>query len=231
MTNAIRNATLKRKFLLTCLLRGMTFVFTDHIMNGRVSTHMPLARHDIRKEGKWANSEVSTHMPLARHDKQKDDARAAYISFYSHASCEAWPFLLRLRSLFLRFYSHASCEAWLRVENVRWAWWDVSTHMPLARHDFMFFPFLIQLVVSTHMPLARHDQRRRQRFSRKVVSTHMPLARHDTDDYGVIEDVVSFYSHASCEAWQTIAGQVQSRFTFLLTCLLRGMTFLLEAEN
>ena len=37
------------KFLLTCLLRGMTFTFCLYHCLGCVSTHMPLARHDIAK--------------------------------------------------------------------------------------------------------------------------------------------------------------------------------------
>ena len=33
----------------------------------------------------------------------------------------------------------------------------VSTHMPLARHDGDYIPFMYMYEVSTHMPLARHD--------------------------------------------------------------------------
>ena len=55
------------KFLLTCLLRGMT---TKH------SLYCMLMR-------------VSTHMPLARHDDAAFDIEATTLRFYSHASCEA----------------------------------------------------------------------------------------------------------------------------------------------
>ena len=34
----------------------------------------------------------------------------------------------------------------------------VSTHMPLARHDYRFYARLEFYAVSTHMPLARHDR-------------------------------------------------------------------------
>ena len=55
-------------FLLTCLLRGMTYI--DFISGAVtvVSTHMPLARHDLFLRIKHGHSTVSTHMPLARHD-------------------------------------------------------------------------------------------------------------------------------------------------------------------
>ena len=54
--------------------------------------------------------------------------------------------------------------------------------------------------VSTHMPLARHDN-----FVKTVspyigVSTHMPLARHDQLLLRWVKMIECFYSHASCEA-------------------------------
>ena len=55
------------KFLLTCLLRGMTVDFNIYV-----------SRYD-----------VSTHMPLARHDFFYGKAVQYGDSFYSHASCEA----------------------------------------------------------------------------------------------------------------------------------------------
>ena len=78
-------------FLLTCLLRGMTRYFQWTMLCMSISTHMPLARHDM--EWKLIASasptflltcllrgmtcfvlntllpiSISTHMPLARHD-------------------------------------------------------------------------------------------------------------------------------------------------------------------
>ena len=78
----------------------------------RVSTHMPLARHDIKHcndirlltaflltcllRGMTASASthiakysVSTHMPLARHDLVCIPANLCGARFYSHASCEA----------------------------------------------------------------------------------------------------------------------------------------------
>ena len=56
---------------------------------------------------------------------------------------------------------------------------EVSTHMPLARHDKGMEAGKRILFVSTHMPLARHDELLLQYQTDKNVSTHMPLARHD----------------------------------------------------
>ena len=57
-------------FLLTCLLRGMTDTYLIRVLMISVSTHMPLARHDGNRLLLVQNS----------------------AGFYSHASCEAWPF-------------------------------------------------------------------------------------------------------------------------------------------
>ena len=80
---------------------------------------------------------------------------------------------------------------------------DVSTHMPLARHDAKRANTRMAALVSTHMPLARHDKfanlllQEQDEFLLTCllrgmtehrchknpgvigVSTHMPLARHD----------------------------------------------------
>ncbi len=101
---------------------------------------------------------------------------------------------------------------------------DISTHMPLARHDknvlrnleyqcqflltcllrgmtsFLTVP-AFHFSISTHMPLARHDPCCGCTKGLCGISTHMPLARHDV----------------SSEFRQIMQ-------TFLLTCLLRGMT-------
>ena len=59
------------KFLLTCLLRGMTRCLAERHIVPFVSTHMPLARHDRLAGIVPAEDAVSTHMPLARHDDSK----------------------------------------------------------------------------------------------------------------------------------------------------------------
>ena len=66
--SAIAGSNLER-FLLTCLLRGMTKMPVYLYKDEKVSTHMPLARHDVPGESYYYMAqEVSTHMPLARHD-------------------------------------------------------------------------------------------------------------------------------------------------------------------
>ena len=77
---------------------------------------------------------------------------------------------------------------------------DVSTHMPLARHDDLVGQFPAMVSVSTHMPLARHDSDDVETNISKIVSTHMPLARHDMEKIYQLDIELSFYSHASCEA-------------------------------
>ena len=108
--------------------------------------------------------------------------------------------------LFLRlwhFYSHASCEAW-RIETIHG--WRVRR-------------------ISTHMPLARHDDNPDANDKDKQISTHMPLARHDKVFHCKQGSNGNFYSHASCEAWHIRLSARRPITGFLLTCLLRGMTF------
>ena len=189
-------------FLLTCLLRGMTYPASYMANLNSVSTHMPLARHD-RFEYRMVNEmTVSTHMPLARHDLNAtewflEDSMFLLTCllrgmtekgiFLSHSPKFLLTCLLRGMTVFFRSF----------VNQQR-----VSTHMPLARHDPQRSHILFWLSVSTHMPLARHDYIRRYVINTVRVSTHMPLARHDA-------------------SWRTWALW---QWTFLLTCLLRGMT-------
>ena len=56
---------------------------------------------------------------------------------------------------------------------------DVSTHMPLTRHDISIYVCISKRIVSTHMPLTRHD------VYRSLMQTQIPAR---------------FYSHASYEA-------------------------------
>ena len=68
MTRYKMKDTYIRMFLLTCLLRGMTQRSCSRNIKTSVSTHMPLARHDVNMDAVDRPSRVSTHMPLARHD-------------------------------------------------------------------------------------------------------------------------------------------------------------------
>ena len=64
-------------------------VINAPIASSFVSTHMPLARHDPICHFFDVAEFVSTHMPLARHDNQPMLSPLASPGFYSHASCEA----------------------------------------------------------------------------------------------------------------------------------------------
>ena len=77
---------------------------------------------------------------------------------------------------------------------------QVSTHMPLARHDTLCHRAEQGIYVSTHMPLARHDFKGKVAARAYDVSTHMPLARHDYAHQNLFCREKCFYSHASCEA-------------------------------
>ncbi len=70
------------------LARHDTNTLKMNIKN-HVSTHMPLARHDPLHRFGWFITNVSTHMPLARHDGERKKPIISLQSFYSHASCEA----------------------------------------------------------------------------------------------------------------------------------------------
>ena len=61
------------KFLLTCLLRGMTMAKGTLNAGSEVSTHMPLTRHDDMTDEERRALQVSTHMPLTRHDRGAED--------------------------------------------------------------------------------------------------------------------------------------------------------------
>ena len=164
-------------------------------------------------------------MPLARHDWRYRRSNCPGDNFYSHASCEAWHDASEISVQQVNFYSHASCEAWpnicrayitlsqflltclLRGMTCRELWSEprlnISTHMPLARHDDQKHSNQKKQEISTHMPLARHDRMELFHFSLiPLISTHMPLARHDESHHIRQTPDHDFYSHASCEAWQ-----------------------------
>ena len=121
------------------------------------STPMPLARHDrFNRHGQYIVY-FSTPMPLARHDRWLVRNQRKAEDFYSHASCEAWQVFFNKFSTLSKFllpcllrgmtgndipYLHFSLfllPCLLRgmtrqsVSNI--GWHQISTPMPLARHD------------------------------------------------------------------------------------------------
>ena len=100
-------------FLLTCLLRGMTALSQQRSTFFTVSTHMPLARHDINGLPELHRQRVSTHMPLARHDVFPLPNKPTKQMF--------------LLTCLLRGMTY--------MPEILLDYYYVSTHMPLARHD------------------------------------------------------------------------------------------------
>ena len=189
-------------FLLTCLLRGMTISPLLNHFYPAVSTHMPLARHDLKQ-----CDQVKRHTEFLLTCLLRGMTVAGFAANITSG------FLL---TCLLRGMTR-------RIENMLGAS-IVSTHMPLARHDYFPrlslcpFQFLLTCLLRgmTHSTLYI--------FVSFSVSTHMPLARHDRQIFGIVELHHRFYSHASCEAWPKSYKRIKSHSTFLLTCLLRGMT-------
>ena len=190
----------KPRFLLTCLLRGMTGCRCHLFFSRAVSTHMPLARHDGCTHAGIDEMFVSTHMPLARHD--------GVLPRLSWAASVSTHMPLARHDIL----------CWIVVLEVR-----VSTHMPLARHDLYLVPecpdnlrflltCLLRGMTRTKNFLSRYRKflltcllrgmtKHRRVYKRvSAVSTHMPLARHDLRAYDFTRVSGSFYSHASCEA-------------------------------
>ena len=242
-------------FLLTCLLRGMTLMFSPSRSPGNISTHMPLARHDL------SLPEIS--IPRS--------------NFYSHASCEAWHStgicaFPRQKFLLTCLLRGMTASHFLRTGEL-----VISTHMPLARHDRRLtgwtvdgLTFLLTCLLRGMTAGNLTDFRCYNRFlltcllrgmtqflfnnfCNGTISTHMPLARHDLltttfanstkhfyshascEAWRVLQAspffLSNFYSHASCEAWLSFGKYIIASLKFLLTCLLRGMTILLPAQS
>ena len=99
-------------FLLTCLLRGMTALSQQRSTFFTVSTHMPLARHDINGLPELHRQRVSTHMPLARHDGPRASGRLPLWRFLLTCLLRGMTFFpCQINRQNRCFYSHASCEA------------------------------------------------------------------------------------------------------------------------
>ena len=96
--------------------------------------------------------------------------------------------------------------------------------MPLARHDILFTNMVNSSEVSTHMPLARHDgEKHLYIFGKSIVSTHMPLARHDPL-FSLTIPVFVVSTHMPLARHDAYSATANKKLEFLLTCLLRGMT-------
>ena len=121
-----------KRFLLTCLLRGMTACVRICVEVLVISTHMPLARHDTYPKQPILQIVISTHMPLARHDFKRltEINKSQFLltcllrgmttperntvlpgQFLLTCLLRGMTSIPRLAFTRKHFYSHASCEA------------------------------------------------------------------------------------------------------------------------
>ena len=203
MTRQNRQGMLFLLFLLTCLLRGMTGLKGLYHISTTFLLTCLLRGMTGNLAGALTQFAISTHMPLARHDSFWMWSRRYRGNFYSHASCEAWRRSSSVSRHICHFYSHASCEAW--------------QHRQAGTTEQRRFLLTCLLRGMTLMSKDKDPESR--------ISTHMPLARHDKTYADTCPHKEYFYSHASCEAWLMNGETLLTELTFLLTCLLRGMTF------
>ena len=167
----------------------------------KISTHMPLARHDGDQSDTSDPIPISTHMPLARHD-------GGFCRL--DTVCGISTHMPLARHDTNTFFKYTAVNY-------------ISTHMPLARHDCENSPwtnpprkFLLTCLLRG-MTERTWDIRLRTKFLLTCllrgmtyllydflffinISTHMPLARHDDVLMSHKSDIKNFYSHASCEA-------------------------------
>ena len=151
-----------KKFLLTCLLRGMTTEIQKEIDLIKISTHMPLARHDVSCRRRRCRRSISTHMPLARHDKTCGAKKYAYeflLTCLLRGMMRQW----RLFCCDIQFLLTCLLRGMTDIDKGLSELRKISTHMPLARHDIANYYADPYLTISTHMPLARHDKKRSNR--------------------------------------------------------------------
>ena len=91
------------EFLLTCLLRGMTCQNRLPLRNAEISTHMPLARHDSSVGGALGPATFLLTCLLRGMTFNYANIAEYYCHFYSHASCEAWLTMQFKQKLILQF--------------------------------------------------------------------------------------------------------------------------------
>ena len=127
-----------------------------------------------------------------------------YIFICQH--CCIFFIVLMLSGLIDTFFSRTSWNMLLYSENhTHWIpyfyVYKFSTHMPLARHDGGWCFFCTLIFVSTHMPLARHDGVIiRCGYGKNSFYSHASCEAWQADVKTKLP-VLGFYSHASCEAW------------------------------
>ena len=177
-------------FLLTRLMRGVTFIHYKGICSYRISTHTPHARRDDYRYKPSRVTGISTHTPHAgRHTPPSLYTREnVLISTHTpHARRDLQN--TAIKNAVWDFYSHASCEAWL--------WVTVYSYYVAG---FLLTRLMRGVTKQMKLWLIRY-----------LISTHTPHARRDDADPRTTKDLSNFYSHASCEAWLDRDGTVYKK--------------------
>ena len=125
------------------------------------------------------------------------------VSFYSHASCEAWHGIKQLWNFRIQFLLTCLLRGMTTI----------SLSSPVS------CMFLLTCLLRGMTFCACKAYTRQKRFySHASCEAWLPPDTSAPASPG-------FYSHASCEAWHASALWYVSFLEFLLTCLLRGMTY------
>ena len=201
MTEAPASAATTDKFLLTCLLRGMTFTIAIGSISAIVSTHMPLARHDDHCHQILHIIQWFLLTCLLRGMTLRKTILIRTLRFLltcllrgmtqMNNHCDGRDMFLL--TCLLRGMTHTVHLPQSKI--------SVSTHMPLARHDLYAKSVGTMMEVSTHMPLARHDSLKLPLvlFPAEFLLTCL-LRGMTPKKEADFESFLGFYSHASCEA-------------------------------
>ena len=144
-------------FLLTRLSQGVTTPPTQRGCAGRISTHTPLARRDIK--GNFLRI-LYTQFLLTRLSQGVTAGR--------YSKPDTTEFLLT------RLSQGVTLEKGTKTKHA-----VISTHTPLARRDCVYIITAGGNIISTHTPLARRDLRHCMLQNDNWISTHTPLARRD----------------------------------------------------
>ena len=203
VTGLYSNSSGKFQFLLTRLMRGVTLrCVSPGIRNSFLLTRLMRGVTDRDILSDMINR-ISTHTPHARRDLIKRRSLPVKCRFL----------LTRL----MRGVTLRSLRYLLAI--------NISTHTPHARRDVSRWHLSNVYSISTHTPHARRDYINVDVDSLYSISTHTPHARRDIKALFYNSIKSHFYSHASCEAWLACSNVITFLSSFLLTRLMRGVTF------
>ena len=185
-------------------MRGVTWGKSQPIIRKSISTHTPHARRDVTDaQGFQTTSDFNSHASCeAWH---YDESITEWLqNFNSHASCEAWRKKINEAiAVSSNFNSHASCEAWLSSFTTDTTSQKISTHTPHARRD--------------HRNLNIPNVSRYFNSHASCEAWREPCGKEQCPRQ-------HFNSHASCEAWHSQSEKRETKFSFQLTRLMRGVT-------